>query len=29
MITVLRELEQSQLLIEIGMAFHKFVRNVL
>ena len=29
MITVLHELEQSQLLIEIGMAFHKFVRKVL
>ena len=29
MIIVLHELEQSQLLIEIGMAFHKIVRNVL
>jgi len=29
MITILNELEQSQLLIEIGMAFQKIVRNVL
>lgn len=29
MITVLNELEQSQLVIEICMAFHKIVRDVL